>query len=94
MEVYNVNKLVIMYESFELLLTSVWLSLDDIFICVGAFIVARVLASGIFWCLHSYFNIGAYESQLAQFSFLSVVVVFLISHLFGQTAITSILGGF
>jgi len=94
LEVYNVNKLVIMYESFELLLTSVWLSLDDIFICVGAFIVARVLASGIFWCLHSYFNIGAYESQLAQFSFLSVVVVFLISHLFGQTAITSILGGF
>ena len=88
------NLLQIMYETFELLLTSVWLSLDDIFICLGAFIVARVLASGMFWCLRSYFNIGAYESQLAQFSFLAVVVVFLISHLFGETAITSILGGF
>jgi len=83
-----------MYETFELLLNNVWLSLDDIFICMGAFIIARVLASGLYWCLHSYFNIGAYESQLAQFSFLSVVVVFLISHLFGETAITSILGGF
>ena len=88
------NLLQIMYETFELLLTSVWLSFDDIFICLGAFIVARVLASGMFWCLRSYFNIGAYESQLAQFSFLAVVVVFLISHLFGETALTSILGGF
>tara|TARA_B110001452_G_scaffold243853_1_gene227520 strand:- start:4097 stop:4579 length:483 start_codon:yes stop_codon:yes gene_type:complete len=83
-----------MFQSFELLLQSVWLSLDDIFICLGAFIVARVLAGAIYWCLHSYFNIDAYESELAQFVFLGTVVVFLISHLFGETAVTSILGGF
>ena len=83
-----------MYQSFELLLQSIWLSLDDIFICLGAFVVARVLAGAIYWCLHSYFNIDAYESELVQFAFLGVVVVFLISHLFGETAVTSILGGF
>ena len=83
-----------MYQSFELLLQSIWLSLDDIFICLGAFIVARVLAGAIYWCLHSYFDIDAYESELVQFAFLGIVVVFLISHLFGETAVTSILGGF
>jgi len=83
-----------MYQSFELLLQSIWFSLDDIFICIGAFIVARVFAGAIFWCLHSYFNIDAYESELTQFAFLGTVVVFLISHLFGDAAVTSILGGF
>tara|TARA_B110000285_G_scaffold177566_2_gene199479 strand:- start:8588 stop:9070 length:483 start_codon:yes stop_codon:yes gene_type:complete len=83
-----------MYQSFELLLQSIWLSLDDIFICLGAFVVARVFAGAIYWCLHSYFDIDAYESELVQFGFLGIVVVFLISHLFGETAVTSILGGF
>jgi len=83
-----------MYQSFELLLQNIWLSLDDIFICLGAFIVARVFASAIYWCLHSYFDIDIYESELVQFVFLGIVVVFLISHLFGETAVTSILGGF
>lgn len=83
-----------MYESFELLLQSIWLSLDDILICTGAFIVARVFGSAIYWCLTSYFNIDAYESELVQFAFLGTVVVFLISHLFGDQAVTSILGGF
>jgi len=83
-----------MYQSFELLLQSIWLSLDDILICLGAFIVAHVFAGAIYWCLHSYFDIDVYDSELVQFAFLGIVVVFLISHLFGETAVTSILGGF
>lgn len=83
-----------MYQSFELLLQSLWFSLDDILICLCALIVARVVAVAIYWCLHSYFDIDEYESELVQFTFLGIVVVFLISHLFGETALTSILGGF
>tara|TARA_B100000795_G_scaffold58599_1_gene38995 strand:- start:4274 stop:4762 length:489 start_codon:yes stop_codon:yes gene_type:complete len=83
-----------MYQSFELLLQSIWFSLDDIFICLCAFVVARVVAGAIYWCLNSYFDIDAYECELVQFIFLGIVVVFLISHLFGETAVTSILGGF
>lgn len=82
-----------MYQSFELLISTIWLSLDDVLICIGALLVARVLATALYWCLHTYFRIAVYESELTQFAFLSVIIVFLVSHLFGSTALTSIIGG-
>jgi len=83
-----------MYSSFDTLLMNIWRSLDDIFLCIGVFIVARVVAYSCYWCLHIYFNVDEYESEFIQYGFLGTILVFLISHLFGETAVASLLGGF
>jgi len=82
------------FESLDTLLTTIWHSLDDIFVCVGVFLVARVLASAVSSSLSGYFRTSRYISEIAHFGIVFVSVVFLVNHLIGASTARSIFGGF
>tara|TARA_B110000046_G_scaffold176855_1_gene202987 strand:+ start:51 stop:548 length:498 start_codon:yes stop_codon:yes gene_type:complete len=82
------------FESAETLLLTIWYSLDDIFVCVGFFLLAKVLAEYTHWCLYQYFRTSPYTAQAFHFAFLFAIFVFLVGHLLGESVTTSLLSGF
>jgi len=82
------------FDSLSTLLSTVWSSLDDIFVCVGVALAATVVASSTQWCLLNYFKCTHYVAQVFHFIFLFMVVVFLISHLIGDSVASSLFSGF
>jgi small-conductance mechanosensitive channel len=82
------------FNSLDTLLTTVWYSLDDIFVCVGVFLAARVLATAIRSSLRDYFKCGHYISEISHFAILFVVIIFLVGHLIGTGTANSLFGGF
>ena len=64
------------FESLDTLLTTIWHSLDDIFVCVGVFLVARVFASAVSSSLSNYFRSSRYISEIAYFGIVFVSIVF------------------
>jgi small-conductance mechanosensitive channel len=82
------------FESLDILLTTVWHSLDDIFVCVGFFLAANVVASSVQWSLLNYFRSSHYTAQITHFGFLFMVFIFLVGHLIGSDTATSLFSGF
>ena len=83
-----------MYASFEIIFTNIAASMDDLFIGATSFIVLRVLSSWLYWCMHSYFRLSAYISEVVNFILWLVLSVFIINHLFGSEVSTSLFQGF
>ena len=82
------------FQSLETLLTTVWHSLDDIFVCAGVFLAAKIFASVVQGSLKNYFHCSHYISQIFNFGILFVTVIFLVSHLIGESTANSLFGGF
>lgn len=83
-----------MFDSFEALFTTLATSLDDIFIAASTFVVLRVLSSWLYWCMHTYFRLSAYISEVVNFGMWFVLTVFVLNHLFGAELSTSLFSGF
>ena len=82
------------FDSLSTLMSTIWYSLDDIFVCVGVFMAANVVAHSTEWCLCNYFKSSKYTAQAIQFAFLFAVGIFLIGHLIGESVSTSLFSGF
>ena len=82
------------FESLDILLNSIWTSLDDILVCVGMFIVAQVFSGYCSWSLQTYFHCSHYISQSIHFIILFMVFIFLVGHLIGSDTATSLFSGF
>lgn len=83
-----------MYNSFETLFSNIWESLDDVFICIASALVLRLISKWLYWCMHSYFRLSEYVSDVVDFVFLAIFSVFILIHLFGSEIATSLFGGF
>jgi len=79
--------------SFQILFTSIWNSLDDILLCIGMFMIARIIAKSLKWSLHEYFDTSKFISQMVEFLFMAIVNIFLISHLCNQAILQALFGG-
>lgn len=82
------------FESLDLLLGTVWRSLDDILVCAGMFIIAQVFSGYCSWSLRIYFNCSDYASQTVHFLIMFMVFIFLAGHLIGSETATSLFSGF
>jgi len=82
------------FESLDILLHSIWTSMDDILVCVGMFIVAQVFSGYCSWSLHTYFQCTPYTSQTVHFTIMFMVFIFLVGHLIGSSTATSLFSGF
>jgi len=82
------------FESLDMLLSTVWHSLDDIFVCIGFFLTSQVIANSVRWSLLNYFKCSHYTSQIFHFGFLFLVFIFLVGHLIGSSTATSLFSGF
>jgi hypothetical protein len=82
------------FDSLSTLMSTIWYSLDDIFVCVGVFLAANVVAHSTEWCLCNYFKSSKYTAQTIHFAFLFAVGIFLIGHLIGESVSTSLFSGF
>tara|TARA_B110000008_G_C16793240_1_gene493517 strand:+ start:61 stop:537 length:477 start_codon:yes stop_codon:yes gene_type:complete len=83
-----------MYNSFTSLFSNIWESLDDVFICVTVAIVLQLLSKWLHWCLHSYFRLTTYVSDVVDFLFVATFTTFLLIHLFGPDIAISLFSGF
>jgi len=83
-----------MFDSVETLFMNLAASLDDIFIAAATFVVLRVVSTWLYWCMHSYFRLSAYVSEVANFGLWLVLTVMVIHHLFGPDISTSLFSGF
>ena len=79
--------------SFQTLFTTIWNSLDDILLCIGMFMIARIIAKALKWSLHEYFDTSKFISQVVEFLFMTIVNIFLISHLCNQAILQALFGG-
>ena len=82
------------FESAQKLFTTMWYSLDDIFVCVGFFLVVKVFAEHVNWCLQHYFDTSQYTAHALHFSLMFSSIIFLVGHLIGQSTATSLFSGF
>jgi len=82
------------FESLDILLDTVWRSLDDILVCAGMFIVSQVFSGYCSWSLRTYFQCSHYTSQTVHFTILFMVFIFLVGHLIGSATATSLFSGF
>lgn len=82
------------FESLDLLLNTIWTSLDDILVCAGMFIIAQVFSSYCSWSLQTYFRCSHYLSQTTHFVIMFMVFIFLVGHLIGSDTATSLFSGF
>ena len=83
-----------MSTSFLELLHNIWNSLDDILVCVGVFLIAQIMSSVLHRSMRTYFQLGAYISQAAQFLLLFSVFIFLAGHLLGSDTAVALFSGF
>lgn len=79
--------------TFESLFSSVWNSLDDILLSVGVFLIMRILTRVLKYSLHSYFDTSKFVAQLVEFFTMTIVAVFLLSHLCSPDVVQSLFGG-
>ena len=80
--------------TFTKLFTTVWTSLDDIFLCVGILLVSFPLLGSCSASIHHYFKYSMYVSQAVHFITVGIVVAFLLGHLVGEKVSISLFGGF
>jgi len=79
--------------TFESLFSSVWNALDDILLSAGVFLITRILTRVLKYSLHSYFDTSKFVAQLVEFFTMTIVVVFLLSHLCSPVVVQSLFGG-
>lgn len=79
--------------SFQSLFETIWNSLDDILLCIGLFMIARIVAKTLKWSLYEYFDTSKFVSQIVEFLFMTIVNIFLISHLCSQAILQALFGG-
>lgn len=82
------------FESLSSLMSTVWYSLDDLFVVIGVFLAVNVLARSSEWCLRNYWETSYYVAQTLHFGLLFVVGVFLIGHLIGADVANQMFSGF
>ena len=79
--------------SFQSLFSKIWNSLDDILLCVGMFMIARIFAKCLKWSLHMYFDTSKFVSQFVEFIFMAIINIFLLSHLCSPAILQALFGG-
>ena len=79
--------------SFQSLFENIWNSLDDILLCIGMFMISRIIAKCLKWSLHEYFDTTKFVSQLVEFTFMTIVNIFLLSHLCSPGILQALFGG-
>ena len=82
------------FESLSLLMSTIWYSLDDLFVVLGVFLAINVVARSAGWCLRNYWETSYYVAQTLHFGLLFVVGIFLIGHLIGADVATQMFSGF
>lgn len=82
------------FESLASLATTIWYSLDDIFVVLGVFLAVNVAARSSEWCLRHYWETSDYVAQALHFGLLFIVGIFLIGHLIGEEIGVQMFSGF
>ena len=79
--------------SFIRLFERVWISLDDIFVCIAVILAVFQLTNLLHRTMRHYFRLPAYIAQCFHFVLLFIAVIFVIGHLVGDSTAISLFSG-